>query len=130
MRHVERGITRQKDGRYRARLSYRRKEYELLFSTLEAARSWRRELLHALERCPEGVTYSRGHWIATANSLERQEVKSFSSMREAADWQIRTQRALDNGTYVDEAVAQTRLADFISVWRRSKTKASERTIMR
>lgn len=130
MQHIERGITRQEDGRYRARLSYRRKEYEVLFSTLEAARGWRRELRHSLERCPEGVSYSRGHWTATAAFLSRQEVKSFNSMREAADWQIRTQRTLENGTYVEESVAQISLNDFTAVWRSSKTKASERTMMR
>jgi integrase len=127
---VERGITKSADGRYRARVSFNGKEYERTFTTLEAARSWRRKLVIDLEKVPGGVTYSRRGWVAVAETKFRRETRVFADMDMAWKWQLTTQKALEAETYVDEKTALMTFTQFVDVWRGTKVKAGDRTMMR
>lgn len=127
---IEKGIYKLPDGRYVARLKYDRKDYERTFVTLEPARSWRRKLRIDLEGCPPGVKYTRRGWLAVAQANGRKEERLFETMEEAASWQVVTKRALINESFVDEATAEMTVEDFVTEWRKTKVKATDRTMMR
>lgn len=127
---IERGITRLPDGRYRARISYNRKEYERVFNTLEPARRWRRNLQNDLENVPAGIEYGRSGWKATISDKSGLYTKTFIDKKSALNWLEDTQRRLDNGTYVSEDLAKLTFADYLDDWRASKVRASSRTMMR
>lgn len=127
---VERGITRLQDGRYRARISHNRKEYERVFNTLEPARRWRRNLQNDLENVPAGIEYGRSGWKASINHSAGFYTKTFIDKKSAINWMEDTLRRLDNGTYVSEDLAKLTFEEFLDEWRASKVRAGDRTMMR
>jgi integrase len=127
---IERGITRMADGRYRARISFNRKEYERTFNTLEPARRWRRNLQNDLENLPAGIEYGRSGWKASVNNKSGYYTKTFVDKNSAINWIEDTKRSLDNGTFVSEDLARLTFEDFLVDWRESKVRASSRTMMR
>ena len=126
----EAGLERLPNGKWKARVFYKNENWQATFLNKEQARRWRRTLLNDLERCPIGIQFKRGVWIASVDLDNAQVTRSFDNLDEAKIWLEKTQSSVNAGTFVSDEVALLTFADFVSDWRSTKVRAGDRTMMR
>lgn len=128
--NADAGLTKLPDGSYRCRLTHRGKNYEKSCRTRDLALKWRSQLLSDLDRCPDGITYERGLWVARVEGPTAELVERFSEFENARKWQSKVLGEVENGTYKEESVKKRTLGEQVKVWRSRKVRASARTLKR
>lgn len=126
----EAGLERLANGKWKARVFYKNDNWQATFVNKEQARRWRRKLLSDLERCPQGISFQRGLWVAVVESDSSVIEKKFPELDDAKIWLDKTQNSILAGTYVSEEVALLTFREFVSLWRETKVRAGDRTMMR
>ena len=124
------GLTKLPDGTYRTRLTHRGKNYEKTLRTRDLALKWRSQLSANLDRCPDGITYERGMWVARVEGPTSQLVERTAAFETAKNWLSKTLGEVENGTYKEDAVKNRTLKDQVKVWRSRKVRATARTLKR
>jgi integrase len=124
------GLTKLADGTYRTRLTHKGKNYEKTLRTRDLALKWRSQLSANLDRCPDGITYERGMWVARVEGPTSQLVERTAEFETAKNWLSKTLGEVENGTYKEDAVKNRTLNDQVKVWRSRKVRATARTLKR
>jgi integrase len=124
------GLTKLPDGTYRTRLTHKGKNYEKTLRTRDLALKWRSQLSANLDRCPDGITYERGMWVARVEGPTSQLVERTAEFETAKNWLSKTLGEVENGTYKEDAVKNRTLKDQVKVWRSRKVRATARTLKR
>jgi integrase len=124
------GLTKLADGTYRTRLTHKGKNYEKTLRTRDLALKWRSQLSANLDRCPDGITYERGMWVARVDGPTSQLVERTAEFETARNWLSKTLGEVENGTYKEDAVKNRTLNDQVKVWRSRKVRATARTLKR
>lgn len=124
------GLTKLPDGTYRTRLTHKGKNYEKTLRTRDLALKWRSQLSANLDRCPDGMTYERGMWVARVEGPTSQLVERTAEFETAKNWLSKTLGEVENGTYKEDAVKNRTLKDQVKVWRSRKVRATARTLKR
>jgi integrase len=124
------GLTKLADGTYRTRLTHKGKNYEKTLRTRDLALKWRSQLSANLERCPDGITYERGVWVARVEGPTSQLIERTAEFETAKNWLSKTLGQVENGTYKEDAVKNRTLNEQVKVWRSRKVRASARTLKR
>ena len=124
------GLTKLHDGTYRTRLTHKGKNYEKTLRTRDLALKWRSQLSANLDRCPDGITYERGMWVARVEGPTSQLVERTAEFETAKNWLSKTLGEVENGTYKEDAVKNRTLKDQVKVWRSRKVRATARTLKR
>ncbi|MEO0061294.1 MAG: hypothetical protein RL343_912 [Actinomycetota bacterium] len=124
------GLTKLPDGTYRTRLTHKGKNYEKTLRTRDLALKWRTQLSANLDRCPDGITYERGMWVARVEGPTSQLVERTAEFETAKNWLSKTLGEVENGTYKEDAVKNRTLKDQVKVWRSRKVRATARTLKR
>jgi integrase len=124
------GISAKGERGYRARLSYKGVNYEKSVRTKEQGKRWRAQMLVDLEKCPDGIKSVRNSWVASVDSSSGEISKTFTNIDSAITWLNKTQSEVALGIYKSDAQKKLTLSEYIPVWRKSKVRASDRTMMR
>ena len=124
------GLTKLADGTYRTRLTHKGKNYEKTLRTRDLALKWRSQLSANLDRCPDGITYERGMWVARVEGPTSRLVERTAEFETAKNWLSKTLGEVENGTYKEDAVKNRTLKDQVKVWRSRKVRATARTLKR
>lgn len=128
--HKNAGIEPLGGGVYRARVYFNGKAFEKKCSTQAKALEWQRKLHADLARCPEGVQYVKGSWIAELSHEGQPVIESFQTLTEAESWYRSTEALINTGVYKVSKNAIYTLNEFIPIWLESKVRAGERTQQR
>jgi integrase len=126
----QKGINSRMAGSYRARISYKGVNYEKTVRTKDQAKRWRAQMLVDLEKCPDGIQSIRNMWVAVVESSNGEISRTFSSLDTAIVWMNKTKSEVDLGVYKSDAQKRTTLREYIPVWRKSKVRAGDRTMLR
>ena len=124
------GLTKLADGTYRTRLTHKGKNYEKTLRTRDLALKWRSQLSANLDRCPDGLTYERGMWVARVEGPTSQLIERTAEFETARNWLSKTLGEVENGTYKEDAVKNRTLNEQVKVWRSRKVRATARTLKR
>ena len=124
------GLTKLADGAYRTRLTHKGKNYEKTLRTRDLALKWRSQLSANLERCPDGITYERGMWVARVEGPTSQLIERTAEFETARNWLSKTLGEVENGTYKEDDVKNRTLNEQVKVWRSRKVRATARTLKR
>jgi len=124
------GLTKLPDGTYRTRLTHKGKNYEKTLRTRDLALKWRSQLSANLDRCPDGITYERGMWVARVEGPTSQLLERTAEFETAKNWLSKTLGEVENGTYKEDAVKNRTLKEQVIVWRSRKVRATARTLKR
>jgi integrase len=87
-------------------------------------------MLIDLEKCPDGIKSIRNMWVAVVESSNGEISRTFSSLDTAIVWMNKTKSEVDLGVYKSDAQKRITLRDYIPVWRKSKVRAGDRTMLR
>ena len=128
--NIDAGLTKLPDGTYRCRLTHNRKNYERLCRTRDIALKWRSQMISDLDKCPDGIHYSRGFWVAQVEGPNYELVERFAEFETAKKWLSKTVSDVENGNYKEESVKNRTLREQVVVWRSKKVRASARTLKR
>lgn len=128
--NADAGLTKLPDGTYRCRLTHKGKNYERSCRTRDIALKWRGQLISDLDKCPDGMAYARGAWVAKVDGPNSEIVERFAEFETAKRWLSKTLSELENGSYKEEAVKNRTLKDQVEVWRSKKVRASAGTLKR
>lgn len=124
------GIGPKTDKGIRTRITYKGRNYEKTLATKELARQWRASMLVNLPKCPEGLDYKRGEWVATVDGPAGLITKSFQVFDDAFAWINKTQRQLNDGSYKLESTKDLTIDKYVDRWLAGKVRASGRTRQR
>jgi integrase len=120
-----------RDGKgIRARISFKGHNFEKVVPNKEQGKLWRAQMLTDLARCPKGIESRRNQWIVKIDTGTKIIESKFNHLDDAIDWQLSTKSALQHGIYQSDAEANLTLNHFIKTWRKSKVRASARTMQR
>lgn len=128
--NADAGLSKLPDGTYRCRLTHKGKNYERSCRTRDIALKWRGQLISDLDKCPDGITYSRGSWVAKVDGPSSELVERFAEFETAKKWLSKTLSDVENGNYKEETVKNRTLKEQVSVWRSKKVRATARTLKR
>jgi integrase len=112
----------------RARMSYKGVNYEKHVRNKEALKKWRAQMLVDLERCPIEIQSIRNTWVAVLEAPGGEVVKKFPTLDPAMVWLSKAKTEVSLGVYLNESDANMTLEIFVVGWRKSKHRASGRTM--
>ena len=128
--NLDAGLTKLSDGTYRTRLTHKGKNYERTWRTRDLALKWRSQLSADLDRCPDGISYERGQWVARVDGPHTPLTERFTELEVAKKWPNKIIGEIENGTYRSDEVKNRTLEEHVAHWRARKVRATARTLKR
>jgi integrase len=124
------GFTKNPDGTYRVRLTYKGQGYERQARNITEGQKWRTKLFADLERCPDNISYKKSMWEVEIDGAKEIVRESFVELDAAINWMRSHRTAIVEGTFKSDKESKVTLNEFVAIWQRNKVRALDRSMLR